>query len=171
MNYATSADFAARYDVRLLGDLISDSGNRVGQNSLATNPNLLAILADASGLINSALLVSQMYAVADLVSLSTSTDTNYAADKAYLARLTCDLAFGLLNLRRGIVNYPQAAQYKEAQEILAKIKAGERVFNIPANVDSGLPQTDFQDFNSIVALDLLRDQATPNFFPLRRTQQ
>jgi phage gp36-like protein len=160
MSYATTADLLKRVDSRVLGDLVSDSNVRVDPTSLLTDANIQAALDDASGLINSAVLVSEKYQPSDLAGLT-------GVDQAYLLRLTCNLAYGLLVLRRG-QSVEKLEQYQEALKTLEMLRSGERVFAVAANEEAGLPQAQFPSAAVYQNLDLMRDKS--KVFPTRRSQ-
>jgi phage gp36-like protein len=159
--YATTDDIQFRYDTRQIGELLSDNDNPVLPDLFASNGILLSALQDASGLINSAVMVSNRYTLDDLQKL---TDV----DQQFLIRLTCDLAYGLLMQRR---NYDvnQLPQYQLAMENLEQLREGERVFNIDTAKDAGLVQTEFPTVQTIQNVNLARDYAW-RAFPMRRQQ-
>lgn len=95
-SYATGDDFIARYDRRLVGDLVRDDATKEPASSLPEHPNLLAMLSDAYGKIVSVITVGDRYTLEqiDPVNLSPS-------GIAFLVRLNCDLALLYLKQRRG----------------------------------------------------------------------
>ena len=162
-SYAQPSDLLARYDNRVLGDLVSDTGTRQTPTQLLTDPNLQAALNDGAGEINAAALVGERYAVTDLQALT-------GVDQALLIRINCDLAFYYLALRRGIpLNELQKQQYERATKLLGQIRAGDRIFNVAADVAAGTPDTHFPTSVAYENLNLLRD-AAGRMFPVRRQQ-
>jgi phage gp36-like protein len=134
MAYATVDDLKRRFDVRTLGDLASDDGNQVASANLPSDANVLAALDDASGEIDSAVLVARRYAPADLAAL-----TGNAA--AHLKRLTCEIAMHLLIDRR---LYTAASDYADrlherTRTRLDDLRAGRRIFDTAGTADAGLP--------------------------------
>jgi phage gp36-like protein len=118
MLYATCSDMAARYDVRLIGDLVSDTGAQVIAADLPTNANLLAALTDASSAVDAALFVGNRYTPAQLASLS---DTG----ASLLRRLVSDLALIYLKRRRGRFDSEKdAALLKEVNDALKALRDG-----------------------------------------------
>ena len=157
MSYATGLEFIQRYDERTLGDLVSDTGTRVTVN-LDTNAVLLQHLEDASGKIESALLVGNKYQVEDLEGLPDNS-------AAYLKRLTCDVAFSLLRQRRGY-DIEQYVGVKESLETLNRLQLGERVFNIDeVKVNGNTVKTPIPA-QTIYNQNLMRDNT--RYFPPRR---
>lgn len=163
MSYAAPADFLKRYDYRILGQLVTDTGTAVTPTALLNDPNLQAALDDASGMIDSAVLVSNRYGIADLTALT-------GQDQAFLLRLTCDLAFVLLQERRGAVDVKDLPQYQATMQTLQWLRNGERIFAVPQNELDGNPTYEFVSVQKYADLDLARDEAG-RFFPLRREQQ
>lgn len=97
--YATGNDMIARYDPRLLGDLVRDDGTQEPLITLPTNSVLLSMLSDAYGQIVAKIVVGDRYTIAQL------TPANLApAALAYLKRLNCDMALIYLKRRRGKYN-------------------------------------------------------------------
>lgn len=161
MSYCTATDLLKRYDARIIGDLIGDNNARVEAASIVSDPNVQAALDDASGMINSAILVAQKYTSLQLAALT-------GADQAFLVRLVCNLAFGLLTIRRGLPK-DKLEQYEEALETLKMLRSGERVFAVPENEAAGNPSASFPSASVYSNLDLMRDYS--KYFPTRRDQR
>lgn len=161
MAYCSSSDIMARYSVTILGDLVTDSGIRANTTSLATDTNLQAALDDASGIIDSAVLVAGRYSPADLTALT-------GVDLAMLKRLTSDLAFILLTQRKGM-DVKQLPQWQGTQDMLQLLRTGERIFNVAANIVDGNPTAEFPSCVTYAQVNLAA-QAASRFFPIRRQQ-
>jgi hypothetical protein len=99
------------YDSRLLGDLVTDTGQRVQPYALLADPNLQAALDDAAGMIDAAVFVNNRYASVDLAGLT-------GQDLAFLLRLNSDLALILLMQRRGSDAVSKLPQYSWCMEWL-----------------------------------------------------
>lgn len=147
MALADGSDFIKRYDVRLIGDLATDSGSTLAEDDVATHPNVLTALEDALGEIVVALMVGQRYSEAELLGL-----TGYSL--AHAKRIQCDIAMDLMVKRRPIVDEDRAKDIaRQSREHLKRLSDGENVFGIPAVVDSGnlalaLPSTvDIENLN------------------------
>jgi phage gp36-like protein len=124
MAYATTQDLLLRYDERRVADLVSDTGTR--STNPAASPVAEMALEDASGMIDAACRVSGRYKSIDLLGM-----TGHGAN--LLARLCCDLAYGLLVGRRGYSSTDQKAmapQFEFANALLDSIRKGERVFDV-----------------------------------------
>ncbi len=156
--YANSADMTARFDERTLKELVVD--DNTPETNLATNVKMTAALADATGAIDAALLVGQMYDPDDLDAL---TDESLA----YLKRITCEIALCYL-VRRRPEKYGKAS--KEIKEnvdaILDQFRSGVRVFDIDANRQAGLPTVDGLTVVQYQGLGLHRDIS--HMYPRRR---
>ncbi len=163
MAYATPQDFINRFDARVCGDLVNDSGNRITASQLMIDDVIQACLDDGAGEINIATLVGQRYTVAQLEALT-------GVDMAVLVRLNCDIAFYLLALRRGVaLNEMQKERREEAKNLLTNLKNGERIFNVPGDVSKGTLDYNFPSIQSYDTLNLLRD-ASRRYFVGRREQ-
>lgn len=135
MPYATPSAALLRYDSRRVGQLCADDGSQVSASALLSDPVLLELLDDASGMIDSALLRGGRYTQDDLRSLSD-------ADAKLLTRLTCDLCYGLLVSRRGYTSTELnalAPAYAGSLALLDRLGNGELIFNVPGVVAAGKP--------------------------------
>ena len=112
--YCSPAEMLSRYDVRLVGDLVQDAG--VQDPNPVTNPNLAAMLEDASAAIDAAVYVGDRYTPDQMASLS-----DQAA--AFCRRLCTDLALIYLKRRRGRYD---AEKDKALQEEVDKRMQGLR---------------------------------------------
>lgn len=118
MTYAAPADLLTRYDARLLGDLVSDSGSPVVADALPSHPVVHAVLADASAAIDAAVSVGNRYTPAQMASLSDTA-------AAFVRRLTCDLALLYVKRRRGRFDPEKdGALLKEVNETLQSLRTG-----------------------------------------------
>src|SRR5579859_2315948 len=122
--YATSADLTARYDVRDVCQWVSDTTAPVSQGSLATNAVVTALLADASGMVEAALLAVDRYSATDLQNLITAGGNS----ANFLKRLVCDLAIGQLIERRPYLDRDIPPAYLRALEWLEDLRNGKRIF-------------------------------------------
>lgn len=119
------------------------------------------MLDDASGEIDAACFVGERYRAVQLLLLT-------GQDQAFLFRLTADLAYGLLRLRRGlsIEGFPQIA---DALAMLDALRRGQRVFAVPANELAGIPADEFPALAKYANWNLMRDAAR-RIFNNRRFQ-
>jgi hypothetical protein len=165
MSYSAISDLENRYDVRILGDLVSDNNTRV--TNLTGNTILQALLDSAAGEINMACLVGERYTEAQLSGLT-------GVDQQILFDIEDALAFEKLRLRRGLPleGYPQIEQ---ARKMLQLIREGHRVFASLPQEGAGLTLDVFPPLQYFVNLNLLRDNVTGNvsrgYFTPRRVQQ
>lgn len=161
MAYANSDDLKARYDARTIGDLASDTGVRVEVADFALDTNIIAALADASGEIETALVVARRYKVSDLTGLAGNS-------LAKLKRITCEIAMACLLGRRPAFDPELLEKFEEkAMKSLDKLAKGENVFNLEDQKGAGLPTIDGPTVRTYTHLNLWRDR-TKNFFPARR---
>lgn len=160
MPYATPADLLKRFDARTLGDLAADDGKRIVPSALLSDANVASALDDASGEIEAALLQGARYSALDLTNLTGNS-------KQYLARICCEIAFGLLWRRRPWADDQQRLEaIKRADEHLERLRKGERVFDIVAVEQAGLPDVTGVTLADLQNLNLLRDR-TRHYYPAR----
>lgn len=132
-SYCSAAEFLKRYDVRSVGDLVSDDGTRItGSTAILASGILESVLADASGAVESACLVGEKY---NPTSLSALTGNS----AALLKRIVADLAYGMLRMRRGHKEDTPMPGYEMALEWLNRLRLGERIFGLQENMDAGKP--------------------------------
>lgn len=172
MSYATVADYLLRYDASQAGDLVSDTGVAVPSGQLATNTVLLQMLEDASGDIDAALLAGERYTPANLTPYDAITNPSGISGNsiAYLKRICCDIAHVMLLKRRGAFDPERnAAQLEAAETHLERLRRGDAVFGLAAQIDagvatySGIGSVDFR------SLHLPMDRSR-NYFPRRPIQ-
>lgn len=163
MAYATSNDMQTRYDVRSLAEMVSDTDAAVAVDDLDTDPILAAVLDDASGEIDAALLTGGRYLPSQLEAL-----TGNAA--AHLIRLTCTLAICFLRKRRpgGFQSDIQQneADEKWAQDRLDRLARGIDVFDVGTLLSAGTPGLASMTPAIVQTAQLLRDR-TRNTYPGR----
>jgi len=165
MAYATSTDLTARFDARTIGDLASDSGTQVDEAGLATSAKVTAALDDASGRIDGALTVAQIYTTDDLDDLTGNS-------LALLKRITCELAMAFLISRRQEKFLDESVSRVEAQseEYLDRLRKGERLFgDVDAATAAGLPTVGGMTAVEYNELNLIPDRAR-NFYPARQSR-
>jgi len=119
MPYANANDFLQRYDVRLIGDLVSDDGTRVNPGDLPNHTVVLAVLNDASATVDAAVYVGNRYTPDQLANLSDTA-------AAFVRRLVCDLALIYIKRRRGRFDPEKdAALLREVNDTLAGLRDGK----------------------------------------------
>lgn len=152
MAYATVAQLLERYDLRTIGDLAADNNTQVSSGALPTDPNVLAALNDASGEIDSALLVGGMYTPAQLEALAGNSQFK-------LVRLCCRIAIVFIHERRHLLEADELEKYEKINnDALARLRKGENLFDIAANVGAGKPSVDGPSTVEYQGLNLVRDR-------------
>ena len=160
MAYAAPEQLTARYDARVIRDLVSDNSDvQTSIDSLTSHPVVLDALEDASGQIRSAAMVANKYTDDELSALEQSQDP-------FLVRLTCTLAIGYLLNRRSMGRDPLPPNIEQAENWLAALRLGERIFNVQANADAGNMKSATLSIAQRTELGLVADQT--RFFPARR---
>ena len=162
-SYATPANLIARKSALTLGDLVSDDGTRVSAANLLSDTRIQAALDSASGEIEAALLTGGRYEVTDLTGLTGNS-------AAYLEQICCEIAMAFLFARKPTFSVDE---YKAAMELqdayLERLRKGEHVFNVAANIDAGTPKSTAPTVASVQSKGFIRDR-TLNFFPARTSQ-
>lgn len=158
--YANPDQMLARYDSRILGQLLQDDGTIVSEADQADHPLLIEALEDASGQIRSAAMVGKKYTAANLEDLARSRDP-------FLVRMTCGLALGFLYARRQSTDNPpdEVLRY---EEWLATLRFGERIFPIEENKDAGNVTHGYITDVTRSNLQLVGDEN--RYFPARRSR-
>ena len=132
--YAGPADLQVYYDWREIGELCSDSNETLSANDQLTNPNVIRALNRGAGDIETNLMVSKMYSVADLTSLTGNS-------KEILIAMNCEMAIVYLFERKPLYNVDKLKAYREIKESRLKMLAtGLNVFNLTAQISAGTPE-------------------------------
>jgi hypothetical protein len=148
--YCTLAQFFAKYDVRTVGDLMSDTGTRLTPtvlNDPVTSP-VLIMLTEASGWVEAAALKSERYSVLDLQTiinqpLVPTVPPSYEASNSaeMLAGLVAGIAMFFIWDRRpermSKAELPMRAQM--ALDMLEQLKEGSRIFSLQETAKAGVP--------------------------------
>lgn len=159
--YANHDDMTNRFDAREIGDLLSDTGEPVDEGDFVSHPKLTAILEDASGEIEAALMVGGRYTAANLTSLTGNS-------LSHLKRITCELAMRDLLARRPAYNPEKLKAFEErCQGHLKQLRHGENVFNLADQKDAGVPSVGGLTTVETINLNLLRDRVQ-HYYPSRR---
>jgi hypothetical protein len=143
--FAQTSDLVLQYDQRRIGELASDTGTPIAPSAFSTNPVLLYTLARATEIVLMNARLGKRYTEAELLALA--QDTLSQGIGAELRGLTCDLAFGLLVMRRGTgANDLQrlSPAFAQAQQTLRLLAQGEFVFAhtaTEAQIAAGTPET------------------------------
>lgn len=162
MSYATPADFLKRYDARITGDLVRDDDEQATPAELLDDDNLQAALDDASGDIDSALIVGERYTPLDLQALTGNSQT-------LLIRMCCDIAMAYLLRRRPSKDADRdAARLELAEKHLQRLQDGDQVFYRGDTVDhAGVIDTTGPSTVQLTNLNLIRGR-TQNYYPERQ---
>ena len=164
--YAVPSDLTARYDVRDIAQWASDTGTPVSTASIATNVNVLAALADASGMVEAACLAADRYTVSDLQNLAGGSGNS----SNFIKRLTCDLAVGMLIERRYSYDRDLPRPCQQALVWLEELRAGKRIFAFQEVADAGNPKVTYQSQSDIAKRNLASFQAA-RFFGADRAEE
>lgn len=161
--YATAAEFVARYDKRIVGDLASVDGVRVTESALSDDDRVTTALEDASGMVDSAVRVGDRYTSDDLAGLTGN-------GLQFLKSIICDIAFALL-IERRVLNKVTAEEFdrrdKRNREILADIRQGKMIFDVAAAREAGQPLTDGPTSVQADNLNTMTSRVRGHLYPAR----
>lgn len=157
--YASGSDLTTRYDIDLIGDLATDGREELDRSAVANHPTVLAVLEDASGEIEAALLAGGRYTVSQLGSITGNTLN-------HLKRITCAVAISLLLERRPSERYQELAQAyaKTARAHLQELMAGKNVFGLTEQIEAGAIDTQTITVEDVSALNSLPTRMS-RYFP------
>lgn len=148
VSYCTNAKFVQFYDIRTIGDWISDDGKRVTPAILldiTTTPGklLASLLQKASGMVESACLIGNRYSATDLANLTTAADrlASLSSNSDILLQgLVADLAVWIMWSRRPNRDAQMPLQSQLALGTLEELRQGTRIFGLQEAMDAGLPE-------------------------------
>lgn len=155
--YIDYSDLIAYADATTIAELLSDDGTPI--EDPATDTKLAALMAAASGQVEAACGVSDLYSPDDLAALS---DNALALLQQLVSQLTM---IGLVRRRPekyGSEYWQQARA--EVEEFLDRLRKGERLFDDPHKREAGLPTVDGPSAATYQTLNLLPSR-TRNYFP------
>ncbi len=162
MAYVTPEQFLDRYDARDVGDLVSKDEFRVEGSALLNNSKLNSALEDASAIVRSGALVGRKYIEEELQQLAKDKD-------AFLVQIVCDLTLGRLITGRSLTA-EVTPDVLRAEEWVALLRLGERIFNVLKAAGAGLTTSGFITRQRRSELRLINDVASPRFFPNREVR-
>lgn len=147
-SYCTNAQFVQFYDVRTIGDWISDDGTRVTPailTDITTAPGTLlaALLQKASGMIEAACLIGGRYSASDLANLTSAADRTLGLTsntELLLQGLVADLAVWIMWSRRPNRDAQMPLQSQLALGTLEELRNGTRIFGTQEAINAGLPE-------------------------------
>lgn len=138
--YLTGLEIQAFIDLRTLADYLGDHGQRYGGTDpdpaiVAASPILLELTKAASGELESAAFVSEAYSPADLQAILAGNGNGAAK----IRELVAGLLLRRLFRRRPQKQPPQMDVVDEAEQWLALLAEGKRIFGTLEASQAGLP--------------------------------
>lgn len=134
-SYATPTQFLDRYDVRTVGDLLSDTDTSLTASEVLTSTRLQAILDQASGDVETACVAGRRYVPDDLDALI----ANGGNSAHYLIGLVCDLAmYKIMNRRPSPVATAPPGPAQTALDALQLLRGGERILGFEEAATAGV---------------------------------
>lgn len=133
-SYATNDQMIDRYDVRTLGDLLSDTDTSLSSSEVSNSTRLTTLLKQASGEVEAACVAGRRYVPEDLQAML--DDDGVGAD--LLIGLVCDIAmWRIMNRRPSPVATDPPGPAKSALQALEQLRGGERIFPFDQSADAG----------------------------------
>lgn len=163
--YAAPEDLAARFDIRTIGLLCTDDGQKLSRTAVLSHPNVMVALDDASGRVESALQHGGRYRVEDLQELTGNS-------QSHLKQIVCTIAMTRL-LRRRPGTYTDLLQQvsAEAEEYLSYLAKGFDVFTLTQHLAAGVIEADGPGNNENISLlnqrNLISDNLIGRSYPHR----
>jgi len=158
--YASATDLTTRHDSNLIGELIRDDNETATEDEIEDSTVVSAILVDASGQVEAAMLCGNRYSPARLAALEGNS-------QGLLKKIVCLIAMAeLLNRRPG--RHIESAKYYDdmARAYLEDLRTGKNLFNLTddtANRDAANPDTTAPTVVEYSRLNLLPDQMIRHF--------
>lgn len=119
------AEFLKRVDRQAVATLASDvKGTPVPDNMLATNPNIIAALMDASGVLEAAVATGAKYSAADLQLMAATV----CVAQGMMFRIVTDLAWQFLFERRPNMNAAMPPSMNRSLTWLDELAEGKKIF-------------------------------------------
>lgn len=170
LSYCSPQDVFARADVRLVADLLSDVGARVGgtqpdPNVVAQNTTLLTLIADATGDIEAACTVSSRYDPLDIQALLQASPPT--AGSNYVRSLCARLVVAKLFDRRPDTKRPKPRQAEDAEKTLQMLREGERVFPFLETQRAGVVDHGTESARTVYARRMVTNTHAARFFGRR----
>jgi phage gp36-like protein len=137
MAYCTPAAFLQCYDSRRVGQLLTDNDEPLFSSQILSSSVLAELLRQATKIIDAACAVGDRYDPTELATLASDVEHG-----GLIRRLCADIAFGLLQQRRGYSLkeiQDLSSGYQLAMDMLEQLRMGERIFNLDGVPEAGLP--------------------------------
>lgn len=141
-SFADPSDLIVFFDKRRICQLAGDENASIAVGSIATDTVLLAMLGRATEMILAHARKGNRYSEEELQELADSATAGWD-----VTGMTCDLAYGLLSMRRGVRASDMeqlAPTYFYALKRLEQLANGEEIFariDGDAHADAGTPRT------------------------------
>jgi len=155
--YASVSDLITRRDKRIIGELIKDDDDPPTDAEILASSVLSALLVDASGQVEAAVLSGKRYQPADLEDLTGNS-------LGLLKKIVCTIVMADLYERRPGVHIEQAKAYTElARMYLEDLRTGKNLFNLSDHVNAANPDTTAPTVVDYTNLNLLPEQMIRHF--------
>jgi hypothetical protein len=166
VSYLSVDEFLDRRDRRSVAQYCTDDpSNPADPNNLGSNRQLIAALNGASGQLESAVMRSQIYQLADLQALT-------GVSLEYMKKILSDLAmYDLMTRRPGPAPSETVIDaYNRALEALEALANGTRIFSFLETAEAGLVETQPFLLTDYYKNNLISARWTP-FFGIRQAER
>jgi phage gp36-like protein len=158
--YATAADLIDRHDSTLIGELIRDDHETSSPSEIEDSSVVEAVLVDASGQVEAAMLCGNRYSPEQLSDLEGNS-------LGLLKKIVCLIALAELLDRRPGRHVEIAKHYNEqSRAYLEDLRTGKNLFNLTdseANRTAANPSTSGPTVVDYKQLNLLPEQMVRHF--------
>jgi phage gp36-like protein len=153
-------DLIARKDVRVIADLLSDSGSPVSESAVPTHAKVVVALEDAEGEVVGNLQAFGRYTTAELALLTGSA-------QAFLKRVISEIAMINLIVRRPDLSAEDLERHEKIRtQWLDRLQNGTMIFATDDTDDSASrASVDGATLGEFHKLNLMRDRS--RYFPNR----
>jgi len=158
--YATASDLAARYDIRIWGQLISDDGAELSRFDMLAHPFVTVALGDAAGDTESHLRRTGMYLLSELTAL-----TGNALNE--LVSINCAIAMAKIVQRRpgsGLKDFREAV-LADYSQILKDFRDGLLTFGLSQHQEASFVEVAGPTSLQLENTNSLASRMAPRYLP------
>lgn len=168
--YCTVAFFLERYDVRTVAQYLSDNNVPLTPIEITTSPAMLALLQEASGIVEAFVLKGTRYSVADLQLLANlavdgSPKANPLNTTEMLYGIVAGITMFLVWERRPLryAQHPMPMRSELAWEQVKALGEGAQIFGLLETAQAGEPPPQFMTNAQIFKRNFSSNQAKAYF--------
>ena len=157
--WCSGSQFLDRYDVRTVAECLQDTTAPLDLGLITTNAKLLALLRGSSGKFEAAVLKGGKYTIADLTTLTATTNNM----RDWIADIIADLTAPKL-LGRRFIEFPDYKErLKEANDVLEALASGETIFGLQEVIDAGVLDSEVETPDIVERRNMITLQSSRYF--------